>query len=376
MYQLRHYLDMMTDEHRMAPHDAAIRSAVRPGDVVLDLGAGAGAFTFIALDAGAAHVYAIEHSPAIELAQKVARANGLADRVTFIQADARTIVPPRQVDGLISDLRGATPLLGDSIDLFEIVRDRWLKPDGYTIPLADDIHVAPVASPEAHQIVEGWRHLGRAAQYDVASEHAANRLFSAYLNRDDVIAPSQVLGTIRYDGTPPRKFTLRSSFVAAGAAAMTGLGLWFTARLTPDIVFDTSPHSPSTVYAQGFLPLSHLRPVAAGETLDVTVAVHRTLPESIWSWTVASRTGAWTETHSTFKGALLGLGGTDLLGDARRPSLSDEGQMAREVLDAMDGNKNARELAAGLMTAFPGRFASLDEALPAVAKVLGRYGGP
>ncbi len=30
---------MMNDPHRMAPFDAAIRSMVQPGDVVLDLGA-------------------------------------------------------------------------------------------------------------------------------------------------------------------------------------------------------------------------------------------------------------------------------------------------------------------------------------------------
>src|SRR3569833_4012830 len=125
MYQLQHYLDMMTDRHRMVPLEAAIRRVVKLGHAGADLGAGTGVLTFLALLAGAAHVFAIERSPMIEVARRVARANGIDHRITFIHADARTVTLPQKVDGLIGDVRGILPLLEDNIALFATVRGRW-----------------------------------------------------------------------------------------------------------------------------------------------------------------------------------------------------------------------------------------------------------
>src|SRR3569833_4448476 len=90
MYQLQHYLDMMTDRHRMVPLEAAIRRVVKLGHAVADLGAGTGVLTFLALKAGAAHVYAIERSPMIEVARRVARASGFVFWFLIIHPDART----------------------------------------------------------------------------------------------------------------------------------------------------------------------------------------------------------------------------------------------------------------------------------------------
>jgi len=374
MYQLRHYLDMMADEHRMAAHDAALRAVIRPGDVVLDLGAGTGVLTFIALDAGAAHVFAIERSPIIEVARRLARSNALADRITFFQADAREITPPRRVDGIVGDLRGALPLLGDSVDVFEHARARWLKPGGFTVPIEDELRVAPVAAATEYRAVEGWSRPRREARYHDVAALAANRLCRVDLVEDDLLAEDQALGSVHYVEETPRKLAGRFSFAVHRPGVMHGLGLWFRAVLAEGIVLDTSPRSPATVYGQGFLPLSMARPVSPGQNIDVTVAVHRTLPQPTWTWTVASTAGEpWQESHSTFKGALSGQPALDWLTGSKRPALSEKGRVARAVLDAVDGAVTARELAARLVAAFPERFASPDDALPTVTGVLEHY---
>ncbi|HEY4186788.1 MAG TPA: class I SAM-dependent methyltransferase [Polyangia bacterium] len=381
MYQLHQYLEMMVDRNRLEPLEAAIRSRVRPGDVVLDLGAGTGVLSFIALHAGAAHVYAVELSPYLEVARQVARANGLAERITFIQADARTMVLPRQVDGLIGDVRGTLPLLRDNIDLFQFVRERWLKPGGYTVPLADEIHVSPVAAAAPHRRVSGWLQPRPEAHYEAAAAVAANLFVRENLAAADVLAGSQALGSIRYDGATPRKLSLQTSFVIERSATMTGLGLWFRGRLTPEIVFDTSPFSPATVYGQAFLPLSQARPVAAGETITVSVAAYRAPSDAIWKWTIDSpsqslQSSPWRERHSTFEGTTLGRAGIDWLTGTKRPTLSEEGRLARHLSAALDGKTTANELAVQVKEAFPGRFASLDDALSAVMTFLGRYAAP
>jgi SAM-dependent methyltransferase len=374
MYQLQHYLDMMRDPHRMTPLDAAIRSTVRVGDVVLDLGAGTGVLTFIALDAGAAHVFAVERSPALDVARRVARANGLADRITFIQGDARSITPPRQVDGLIGDVRGTLPLLEDNIELFQAVRDRWLKPGGYTIPLSDEIYAAPVSSTRPYQRISGWRVPRPEAHYEAAAEMAANAFIRTNLEAADVLAPGQSLGTVRYDGATPRKLALETSFVIERSGEMTGVGAWFHGELTPQITFDTSPFVPPTIYAQAFFPLSKPRAVTAGEVLNVNLAVHRTPSEPTWTWRVSSKRGAgWRETHSTFKGALLGPAAIAWLEGSKCPSLSSDGIVARQVLAAIDDKTTAQDIAAQLSRACPERFASEEDALPHVMKLLGKY---
>lgn len=383
MYKLRHYLDMMMDRHRMGPLDAAIRKVVRAGDVVLDLGAGTGVLTFIALDAGAEHVYALDSSPTIEVARRIARANGLADRVTFIQADARTVAAPRQVDGIVADIRGTLPLLGDNVDLFEVVRDRWLRSGGYTMPLADEILVAPVAASRAYHVVDGWRSPRREARYAAAADVAANTFLRTELESGDLLAEGQPLGEIRYQGKNPRKLATRATFVMERPGVLNGLGLWFRGLLAPGIQFDTSPRSPPTIYSQAFLPLAEPRPVSAGQTIEVALSVHRTLPEPIWTWSVdvpgQQKIGQQIGqkiVQSTLKGALFGLADVGRFAGDQPPSLSEEGRMARHLLGAVDGRTSARELAEGLMASFPGRFGSFDEALPIVTKLLGRYGRP
>jgi SAM-dependent methyltransferase len=75
----------------------AVRSAVRPGDRVLDAGTGSGILSFIALKAGAGAVVAVDHKP-LDLAAAIAQSNGLADRVTWVRSDLNELRLPEVGD--------------------------------------------------------------------------------------------------------------------------------------------------------------------------------------------------------------------------------------------------------------------------------------
>ena len=56
---------MLGDRVRLRAYDEAMRRTVRPGDVVVDVGAGTVVLSLLALRHGASHVYAIEGAPEV-----------------------------------------------------------------------------------------------------------------------------------------------------------------------------------------------------------------------------------------------------------------------------------------------------------------------
>ena len=148
MYSLADYLWMLADETRASAYTAAIRASVRPGDRVLDVGAGFGFFSAIAARAGAGRVDAVDTNPAIHLGPRLAAANGCSDRIVFHHLDVERLTLPQKADVVISDLRGPTPFARRSLAIMIDIRRRLLRDGGTIIPLADTVFVAPSRVPE------------------------------------------------------------------------------------------------------------------------------------------------------------------------------------------------------------------------------------
>ncbi len=109
-YGIGGYGAMIADRMRIDAYREALRLAVGPDSIVLDLGTGTGVFAFLACELGARHVYAVEPSSVIEVAREVAHQNGLDDRTTFIHESSTRVSMPEHADVLVSDMRGVLPL--------------------------------------------------------------------------------------------------------------------------------------------------------------------------------------------------------------------------------------------------------------------------
>src|ERR1044072_3208568 len=151
MYSIFSYGSMIADRPRMDAYARALRQAVRPGSVVLDIGTGTGIFAMLACRFGARQVYAIEPGDAIEVAREAAAANGFSERIEFIQGLSNSVVLPERADVIISDIRGVLPLFQHHLPTIIDARKRLLAPDGILIPRRDSLWAAIVQAPELYK---------------------------------------------------------------------------------------------------------------------------------------------------------------------------------------------------------------------------------
>ena len=140
---------MLDDDRRTHDYLEALAQAVRPDDVVLDIGTGSGVLAVAAARAGARHVYAVEASDIAEVAERVFAANDVQDRVTLIPAWSRLVELPEPADLLVAEIIGNEPLEEEILETTLDARRRLLKPGARLIPHALTLLARPLELPEA-----------------------------------------------------------------------------------------------------------------------------------------------------------------------------------------------------------------------------------
>ena len=158
---------MLHDHRRTGDYLVALGQAVRPGDVVLDVGTGSGVLAVAAARAGARRVYAVEASDIAEVAERVFAENGVQDRVTLVRGWSRQVELPEHADLLVSEIIGNEPFEEEILETTIDARRRLLKPGARLIPHKLTLFARPLLIPEAEARqraigrgdVERWRHL-------------------------------------------------------------------------------------------------------------------------------------------------------------------------------------------------------------------------
>jgi SAM-dependent methyltransferase len=371
MYDLRAFLRMVEDPVRYEAYKSALERTIRPGDVVLDLGAGTGIMTFLALAAGAGHVYAVETNPIVSCVRDIAKANGLASRVTVLVGDARLLpIPP--VDVIVHDLRGATPLFRNGYKVVTDVRSQFLRPGGRMVPLRDEISLALVGSPAAHASVSGWQRRHGGADFEAVARLAAAAPFRHPFRADELLTSGEQLATVDYTGPFSPVVTMRSQQVIEKAGFCDGVASWFRAVLADGVTFSTDPLSPEMIYGQAYFPLLGRYEVAVGDRVEITMAGEG--EAAVWVWGVTiHRPGRETVRENLSTLAHLPFGSARSAG-AMVPRPVEQAAIDGFILGAVDGVATAAEIAARVAERFPDRFANPREATTRVNSIIERYG--
>ncbi len=105
---------MLEDRIRIDAFYEALRGAIRPGAVVMDIGTGPGVMAILACELGASRVYAIESSEVIQVAREIAAANRCADKIEFFEDLSTNVSIPVKADVIVSDMRGSSSALSGS----------------------------------------------------------------------------------------------------------------------------------------------------------------------------------------------------------------------------------------------------------------------
>ncbi len=172
MFVPRWHFSMLGDTGRNSAYAKAIAAKVRPGDIVLDIGCGAGLTAMLAARAGAEHVYTCESQPMIAAAAKrVIAENGLSDRITVLPKMSHNLVVGEDMaepaDVVLSEIVD-TVLLGEGAiaTLFHAMH-QLAKPGARTIPETGRLFAQPV---ESQRLFEIWRP-AKAEGFDLSPFH-------------------------------------------------------------------------------------------------------------------------------------------------------------------------------------------------------------
>jgi len=295
---------MIRDRVRTDAFRRAINAVVRPGDIVLDVGAGSGILSVFAARAGAARVYAVERTPIAGLAVQLAAANDAADTVTVIHGDIIDIELPEPVDVIVSEWLGGFGIDEGMLAPVIAARDRWLKPGGVMIPHSVTAWTALVHDRYLADMIEFLRENPFGLKLEVLVEDTVNEIIYSgtfrHLAADDVRSEPRRLWTTNTDRIPleqaqaPHQAETVLPIHDHGTA--NALALWFSAELAPDIPLSVGPGDPPTHWGMTTAPLHSPVQLTPGMAIRVRVRTAPARPIGTWtSWAIAMPGADWEE---------------------------------------------------------------------------------
>jgi len=369
--------EMVFDGTRNAAYTRALKKVITPDTKVMDLGAGIGILGLIAARLGAAKVYLVEPTVALEVARTVANDNKL-DAVECIRARAEELPLETRVDVIVSVFTGNFLLSEDLLPSLFYARDHYLAPGGRLIPDRGRMEVVPVAAPAYYdKHVTSWSEFPRVCNeqglpeldYSALRAYAENYMLydsARHMQAQRLAKPATVL-ELDFNTAAKAECDSQVEVTVQRDGVCHGWMGWFQMRLV-DEWLSTDGESCKTHWSQVFMPLAQPLPVVKGDRLGF--ALKR--PErGEWTWT--TRLGKQRQRQSSFLSRPIKLEDVQKKATHYRPALNAEGEAAQWLLGRMNGDIPVEQLAAELQELHQGLFREHAEAVRFVQDLVERF---
>ena len=240
------HFSMMNDAIRNQAYQTAIGKMVKPGDHVLEIGAGSGLLAMLAARAGAVHVTSCEMiEPIADKARKIIARNGYANRISILAKESTALAIPQDLaepaDVLVAEII-ASDLLGEGmLDSYDDARARLLKPGARILPCGAGVMAQLAGSDELERFVR----VGEVAGFDLRD---FNEFTPVSCNPEDLgvsltmfSAPFEVF---EYDLQSARRIVPERKTVAVNVTASGlchGVLQWIWLDLAPGVRLENAP---------------------------------------------------------------------------------------------------------------------------------------
>lgn len=365
---------MIADRVRMEAYRKAIQETVRKGDVVADIGTGSGILAFFSLQAGASKVYAIEHGRIIKEAERLAKINGLAERIVFVAGRSDRVHLRERVDGITSEILGLFGLEEYAVEFMIDARRRFLKPEGRLIPSWLELHLVPVASEEIWNDLTGvWSRDYYGFDLSAIRSYATSRRLAIDCSGKvtPLAAPSMITRVDFYE-IEKMPLLFQGRFLIEKKGPLHGLVGYFHAGLSPSVVLSTSLEDPRTHWMQTFFPIEHVVFVEEGDEVAFKMRAIPLKHTMFWEWgTTVYRNGdkiaAFEQSDLHISKEELVVGKTHF-----RPVLTEQGEVCRRVLQLCDGKRSMGEISEIIRAEYPETYGNFEEAFQKVIAIVRR----
>ena len=275
-------MSLIVDEHQEYLADAArigafrraLGKTIRPGDVVVDVGAGTAILGMLACEAGASRVYSIDDGSIVELARELVRANRFDDRQTVIKGLSTRVSLPERADVVVADQIGRFGFEAGVLEYFADARERLLKPGARAMPSAISLVVALVEHPATWRRVAFWGKRPAGLAFEPAHRIAENTGYPTHLQPRDLLGKPVIgatLDTLTH-GTGPIR--IEKTLRATRNGTLHGIGGWFSARLAPGVELTNSPLSRERIRRRNVvLPIARPVKLARGDRVKVSMTI-------------------------------------------------------------------------------------------------------
>jgi protein arginine N-methyltransferase 1 len=319
------------------------------------------------------------------VAREIAAANGCADRIEFIQAMSTEVTLPERAEVIVSDLGDMLPWFRQHIPSIADARRRFLAAGGVLIPQRDVAWAAVVEVRDLYARRTGaWVDNGFDLDMDAARRLIVNSWNHGRVAEENLLTAPKRWATLDYAVVDDPDVRARVSWTVTRSGTGHGLAAGFDRTVFNGVHISNAPDAPDVirpvVYGTVFLPWPTPVTLQAGDVVTVDLEAKLIHHDYIWNWKtrVSDQEPSGADKanfiQSTFFGAPLSPATLQTRSGSHTTTLSEDGRIARFVLESMNDGISLGEIAQLVSIEFSARFPRPQDALSHVADLSRQYG--